>query len=86
MVPDNGKPYGSVLLAQGKRVPAPRPPGRPTTDAPLKSVVVHETLANLSKLPASLIDLIAGYCQKSIDPTSPLPVPVSTTAAVVPKK
>ena len=80
----NGKPYGSVLLVQGKRVPAKRPPGRPTTDAPLKTVVVHETLANLSKLPASLIDLIAGYCQKSIDPASPPTVPVGTTAAALP--
>jgi len=80
----NGKPYGSVLLVQGKRVPAKRSPGRPTSDAPLKTVVVHETLANLSKLPASLIDLIAGYCQKSIDPASPPTVPVGTTTAAVP--
>ena len=77
----NGKPYGSVLLVQGKRVPAKRPPGRPTADAPLKTVVVHETLANLSKLPATLIDLIAGYCHKNIDSADPLAVPVNTAAA-----
>lgn len=80
----NGKPYGSVLLVQGKRVPAKRPPGRPTTDAPLKTVVVHETLANLSKLPAPLIDLIAGYCQKVIDSANPPAVPVNNTAAAAP--
>src|SRR5512137_494134 len=59
-----GQPYHSVLLVQGKRVPAKRPPGRPPADAPPpKSVVVHETLANLSRLPADLIALIEGYCQ-----------------------
>ena len=47
-----GKDYQSVLLVQGKRVAAKRPPGRPAAGAPApKSVVVHETLANLSKLP-----------------------------------
>src|SRR5512136_2434841 len=59
-----GKPYQSILLVQGKRVPAKRPPGRPAAGAPaLKSVVVHETLANLSKLPAELIELIERHCQ-----------------------
>ena len=59
-----GKDYQSVLLVQGKRVPAKRPPGRPAAGAPApKSVVVHETLANLSKLPADLIDLIERHCQ-----------------------
>src|SRR6058998_3847221 len=54
-----GRDYQSVLLVQGKRVPAKRPPGRPAAGAPApKSVVVHETLANLSKLPPDLIDLI----------------------------
>ena len=80
----NGKPYVSVLLVQGKRVPAKRPPGRPPADAPPKTVVVHETLANLSKLPASLIDLIAGYCKKNIDPACPPPGPISTAATAVP--
>lgn len=74
----NGKPYGSILLVQGKRVPAKRPPGRPSVDAPLKTVVVHETLANLSNLPASLIDLIAGYCQKPADPANPPTEPVGS--------
>ena len=80
----NGKPYVSVLLVQGKRVPAKRPPGRPPADAPPKTVVVHETLANLSKLPASLIDLIAGYCKKNIDPACPPTGPISTAATAVP--
>ena len=71
----NGKPYVSVLLVQGKRVPAKRPPGRPPADAPPKTVVVHETLANLSKLPASLIDLIAGYCKKTSTPPALPPGP-----------
>ena len=60
----NGKPYQSVLLVQGKRVPAKRPPGRPAASAPPpQSVVVHETLANLSRLPAELVALIEGFCQ-----------------------
>jgi hypothetical protein len=59
-----GKPYQSVLLVQGKRVPAKRPPGRPAVGAPPpKTVVVHETLANLSRLPVALVALIEGFCQ-----------------------
>ena len=59
-----GQAYGSVLLVQGRRVPAKRPPGRPAAGAPPpKSVVVHETLANLSRLPAELIGLIDAYCR-----------------------
>jgi hypothetical protein len=58
------KSYQSVLLVQGKRVPAKRPPGRPPAAAPPpKTVVVHETLANLSRLPADLITLIEDYCR-----------------------
>ena len=59
------KSYPSVLLVQGKRVPAKRPPGRPAQGAsPLPSVVVHQTLANLSKLPAALVDLIDSFCKQ----------------------
>lgn len=59
------KSYQSVLLVQGKRVPAKRPPGRPAQGAsPPPSVVVHQTLANLSKLPAALIDLIDSFCKQ----------------------
>jgi len=72
-----GKDYQSILLVQGKRIPAKRPPGRPAAGAPApKSVVVHETLANLSKLPPDLIDLIERHCQgqpSPPDPPSPLP-------------
>jgi hypothetical protein len=58
------KPYQSILLVQGKRVPAKRPPGRPAAAAPPpKTVVVHETLANLSRLPAELVALIEDFCQ-----------------------
>ena len=71
----NGKPYTSTLLVQGKRVPAKRPPGRPTADSPQKTVVIHETLANLSKLPPALIDLIETHCQNSS--VSPPPPPLS---------
>ena len=64
-----GKDYQSVLLVQGKRVPAKRPPGRPPAGAPgLKSVVVHETLANLSKLPPDLIELIDRHCKHQPPP------------------
>jgi transposase len=60
-----GKPYQSVLLVQGKRLPGKRAPGRPLAgSAPPKSVVVHETLANLSRLPSELIDLIDSYCKE----------------------
>ena len=66
-----GKPYQSILLVQGKRVPAKRPPGRPAAGAPaLKTVVVHETLANLSRLPAELVALIEGFCHGRL-PASP---------------
>lgn len=66
-----GKPYQSILLVQGKRVHAKRPPGRPAAGTPPpKSVVVHETLANLSRLPAELVALIEGFCQGSV-PTTP---------------
>jgi Transposase DDE domain len=70
-----GKDYQSVLLVQGKRVPGKRPPGRPAAGArPPKSVVVHETLANLSKLPPDLIDLIERHCQgQPLPPDDPSP-------------
>lgn len=70
-----GKDYQSVLLVQGKRVPAKRPPGRPAAGTPApKSVVVHETLANLSKLPPDLIELIERHCQhQPPPPESPCP-------------
>lgn len=59
-----GNQYRSVLLVQGKRVPGKRGPGRPQAGAPPpKSVVIHETLANLSRLPEEMIRLIEGYCK-----------------------
>jgi hypothetical protein len=62
-----GKAYQSVLLVQGKRVPAKRPPGRPPADAPPpRTRVVHETLANLSRLPTDLVALIEDYCRGSL--------------------
>jgi transposase len=78
-----GKDYQSVLLVQGKRVPAKRPPGRPVAGAPApKSVVVHETLANLSKLPPDLIELIERHCQgQPPPPQSPSPPPGGSGAS-----
>jgi len=78
-----GKDYQSILLVQGKRVPAKRPPGRPAAGAPaLKSVVVHETLANLSKLPPDLIELIERHCQgQPPPPQSPSPPPGGSGAS-----
>ena len=65
-----GKTYQSVLLIQGKRVRGKRPPGRPAAGSPPpKSVVVHETLANLSKLPPPLIEMMATYCKTHRQPT-----------------
>lgn len=77
-----GKDYQSILLVQGKRIPAKRPPGRPAAGAPApKSVVVHETLANLSKLPPDLIDLIERHCQgQPSPPDHPSPLPSGTDA------
>lgn len=54
--------YGAVLLVQGERVPAARAPGRPRKGARVATRVVHRTLANLSKLPSGLIDLVERYC------------------------
>lgn len=68
-----GRDYQSILLVQGKRVPAKRPPGRPAAGSPApKSVVVHETLANLSKLPPDLIELIERHCK---EPSPPMESP-----------
>ena len=76
-----GKEYQSVLLVQGKRVPAKRPPGRPAAGAPApQSVVVHETLANLSKLPPDLIELIERHC-KHQPPPPEIPGPPASGAA-----
>ena len=58
-----GKTYHSVLLVEGVREPVIRPPGRPPKDAPVKTRVVHHTLANLSRLPEPLVALIEQYCQ-----------------------
>jgi hypothetical protein len=58
-----GKTYSSVLLVQGERVEVARPPGRPRKGDRRKSKVVHRTLANLSKLPPQLVDLVERYCQ-----------------------
>jgi transposase len=77
-----GKPYQSVLLVQGKRVPAKRPPGRPAAGAPApKSVVIHETLANLSRLPLDLIDLIERHCQGQPPPPESPSLPPSGSGA-----
>lgn len=54
--------YSSVLLVQGERVPVARGPGRPRADEPRRTKVVHRTLANLSRLPAPLVDLIEQFC------------------------
>ena len=77
-----GKEYQSVLLVQGKRVPAKRPPGRPAAGAPApQSVVVHETLANLSKLPPDLIELIERHCRHQPPPPEISGPPASGAAA-----
>jgi hypothetical protein len=61
-----GKTYGSVMLVEGVREPVARPPGRPAKDEPVKTRVVHRTLANLSQLPDSLIALIERYCKGNL--------------------
>ena len=77
-----GKDYQSVLLVQGKRVPAKRPPGRPAAGAPApKSVVVHETLANLSKLPPDLLELIERHCKHQPPPPESPGPPGGSSAA-----
>jgi len=79
-----GKPYQSVLLVQGKRLPGKRTPGRPPVGTPPpKSVVVHETLANLSRLPAELLELIDSYCKERSQAGSPAS-PVTADLALEP--
>jgi len=69
-----GKGYQSVLLVQGRREQAKRAPGRPAAGAPPpKTVVIHETLANLSKLPSDLVALIEAYCKKKPQPVADSP-------------
>lgn len=69
-----GKPCESILLVQGKRVPAKRPVGRPWADSgPPKSAVLPETLANLSRLPAKLIEMIDEFCRDPQANRRPLP-------------
>lgn len=80
-----GKVYQTVLLVRGKRVPGKRPPGRPAADAsPLPSVVVHETLANLSKLPEELITLVEAYCRQPSGTRSPTPAASAAAADPAP--
>ena len=77
-----GKGYQSILLVQGKRVPAKRRPGCPATGAPPpKWGVVHETLANLSKLPPDLIELIDRHCKHQPQPAEASGLPVEATDA-----
>jgi hypothetical protein len=78
-----GQDYPSILLVQGKRVPAKRPPGRPAVGAPApKSVVVHETLANLSELPPDLIELIERHCKHPPPPPESPGPPASGSGAL----
>jgi len=78
-----GKTYESVLLVQGRRVPAKRPPGRPPAEGPpRKSIVIHETLANLSRLPAKLLEMIERFCQGSEPETATRPLTEPTPRAV----
>jgi transposase len=53
-----------TLLVQGERVPIKYPPGRPRTgEKRPRTKVVHRTLANLSKLPPTLLALVESYCK-----------------------
>jgi hypothetical protein len=67
-----GRTYASILLVEGVREAVPRPRGRPIKDAPVKTRVVHRTLANLSHLPEGLVALIEHYCKGSL-PTGETP-------------
>jgi len=72
-----GKAYASILLVQGLRVPAKRPPGRPSLESgPRKTVVVHQTLANLSKLPPELVSLVESFCRGTAATVPPSDPPV----------
>jgi hypothetical protein len=67
-----GKAYHSVLLVEGVRVPVPKGPGRPRKGAVAKTKVVHRVLANLSRLPESLLTVIEHSCKGTL-PTGDAP-------------
>jgi len=67
-----GKTYGSVLLVEGIRVPVTQPPGRPRKDVTVRTRVVHRRPADLSRLPAPLVALIARFCKGEV-PTGTAP-------------
>lgn len=58
-----GKTYTCILLVEGVREPVPRSPGRPHKGEKPKIRIRHRTLANLSRLPGSLVGLIERYCR-----------------------
>jgi len=74
--------YTSVLLVQGERVPVKRGPGRPAKGAKRETKVVHRTLANLSKLPPALVEMIERFCRAE-RAGEPLDGFVSTDEAVI---
>jgi hypothetical protein len=77
-----GKTYQSILLVQGKRVPVSHgAPGRPRKNLAKKTKVIHQTLANLSRLPVDLISIIEGFC---VNPEPTLPAASGTTSPAAP--
>ena len=68
-----GKSYTSVLLVKGERQKVPAKPGRPKKGSRRATRVVHRTVANLSRLPEELNNMIEKWCRGELPaPCAPL--------------
>jgi hypothetical protein len=58
-----GREYGSVLLVKGQREKVSKKSGRPCKGQKQQTRVMHRTMANLSRLPEELVEVIERWCR-----------------------